>query len=249
MKKRIPAFILMLSLFVTGAFAANAYKKSIEVEYGISLSINGQTPTLTDVNGKIVQPFVYQGTTYVPIRAVGENLGASVNYDENSNRATLVSANQTSAITKQDILILSAIEEMEDISNAYINIGDSYSIICSRILSGTSYSSLLPSLNSLISSANSYVQPLKNQFNSLSPYMISGMYDDLIGNVDLLEDCAYTAQLCQDIVNHLNSNPYDYDAVEDLMDCYSLLQETAIFVGTSAEKSFNQWTSILTDNA
>lgn len=87
MKKRIPAVILMFSLFLTGAFAANTYQKSINVEYGITLSINGQTPRLTDVNGKTVQPFVYDGTTYVPIRAVGENLGASVIYEQSTNTA------------------------------------------------------------------------------------------------------------------------------------------------------------------
>lgn len=89
MKKRIPAIILMFSLFLTGAFAANTYQKSIEVEYGISLSINGQTPTLTDADGNIVKPFVYQGTTYVPIRAVGENLGADVSYNQEQNLAEI----------------------------------------------------------------------------------------------------------------------------------------------------------------
>lgn len=89
MKKRIPAVILMFSLFLTGAFAANTYQKSINVEYGITLSINGQTPRLTDVNGKTVQPFVYDGTTYVPIRAVGENLGVGVTYNSSSNTAIL----------------------------------------------------------------------------------------------------------------------------------------------------------------
>lgn len=87
MKKRIPAVILMFTLFLTGAFAANTYQKSINVEYGINLNIEGASPTLTDVNGKSVQPFVYDGTTYVPIRAVSENLGASVQYDSASNTA------------------------------------------------------------------------------------------------------------------------------------------------------------------
>ena len=33
MKQRIPAVILMFALFLSTSFAANAYKKSIEVEY------------------------------------------------------------------------------------------------------------------------------------------------------------------------------------------------------------------------
>lgn len=89
MKKRIPAIILMFTVFLTGAFAANTYRKNIQVEYGISLSINGRTPTLTDADGNIVKPFVYQGTTYVPIRAVGENLGADVSYNPEQNLAEI----------------------------------------------------------------------------------------------------------------------------------------------------------------
>ena len=89
MKKRIPAVILMFSLFLTGAFAANTYQKSINVEYGITVSLNSKPLNMTDVNGKPVQAFVYQGTTYVPIRAISENLGVNVNYDSTYNIAHL----------------------------------------------------------------------------------------------------------------------------------------------------------------
>lgn len=249
MKKRIPAVILMFALFLSTSFAANAYKKSIEVEYGITLSINDQTPTLTDVNGKTVQPFVYQGTTYVPIRAVGENLGADIGYDAKTNKATIISANSSSSISAQDIRIISAIEDMEDIANAYISISNSYSTICDAILSDYPYYSAISSVNSLISGAANQVESLKSRLNTLSPYMVSGMYDDLIQNIDLLEDCISTSELCQDIVNNLGSNPYDYNAISDLMDCYSLLGETAMSVGTSAENAFNQWIQILVDKA
>lgn len=94
MKKRIPAVILMFSLFLTGAFAANTYQKSINVEYGIKLVIEGASTSLTDVNGKTVQPFVYDGTTYVPIRAVAENLGVDVTYNSSSNTAILDDAKE-----------------------------------------------------------------------------------------------------------------------------------------------------------
>lgn len=249
MKKRIPAIILMFTVFLTGAFAANTYKKSIEVEYGITLSINGRTPTLTDADGNIVKPFVYQGTTYVPIRAVGENLGADVGYDEKANKATVISANSSSNITVQDIRIISAIEDMEDIAEAYISISRSYSTICDAILSDYPYYSAISSVNSLISDAKNQVESLKSRLKTLSPYMVSGMYDDLIENIDLLEDCISTSELCQDIVSYIGSNAYDYNAISDLMDCYSLLSETAMSVGTSAENAFNQWVQILADKA
>lgn len=89
MKKRLIAATLMFAVFLTSAFAATAYQKSITVDYNINLNINGKTPTLTDVNGKQVQPFTYEGTTYVPIRAVANEMGASVGYDNATQTATI----------------------------------------------------------------------------------------------------------------------------------------------------------------
>ena len=87
--KRITAAILMFVLFFATAFAANAYQRSITVDYNINLEINGGTPALTDVNGKTVQAFTHEGTTYVPIRAVAEEMGAYVGYDSSTNTAVV----------------------------------------------------------------------------------------------------------------------------------------------------------------
>lgn len=103
MKKRLTAIGLMLAFFTTGALAATSYQKTITVDYGVTLSINGSTPTLTDVNGNTVQPFTYNGTTYVPIRAVSDKLSANVEYDATTKTATvtrktpgeIVAANRT----------------------------------------------------------------------------------------------------------------------------------------------------------
>ena len=81
MNKRFVAATTMMAMFVTSAAAATAYQKSITANYGISLEINGNKANLTDVNGKTVEPFTYNGTTYVPIRAVAENMGSYVGYD------------------------------------------------------------------------------------------------------------------------------------------------------------------------
>lgn len=85
MKKRIPAIILMLALFLTTSYAANAYKKSITVESGVNVEFNGDALNMTDVNGKAVEAFIYNGTTYVPLRAVSGAFGADIAYDANSN--------------------------------------------------------------------------------------------------------------------------------------------------------------------
>lgn len=80
MKKRfrIPIIGLICCLLLgTIAFAVNGRK--ITATYGgITIYLNGQKQVATDVNGKVVEPLIYQGTTYVPIRAVSEWLGKTV---------------------------------------------------------------------------------------------------------------------------------------------------------------------------
>ena len=71
---------------VTGtALAANAVYKNIRVQYcGIKLVVDGQTVIPKDANGKVVEPFIYNGTTYLPVRAVGNAVDKKVKWDGNS---------------------------------------------------------------------------------------------------------------------------------------------------------------------
>ncbi len=83
------ATVLVISLAIP-AIAATV-RKTIEVEYGIQLQIDGAKAEFKDVNGNVVKPFVYNGTTYVPIRGAAESLFASVGYDSATNQATITS--------------------------------------------------------------------------------------------------------------------------------------------------------------
>ena len=77
---RIPIIGLICCMLLgTIAFAVNGRK--ITATYGgITIYLNGQKQVATDVNGKTVEPLIYQGTTYVPIRAVSEWLGKTVTW-------------------------------------------------------------------------------------------------------------------------------------------------------------------------
>lgn len=71
---------LLVALAVP-AFATTG-KKQMEVDYlDIKLVVDGKEVTPKDVNGNVVEPFVYNGTTYLPVRAVGEALGKTVLWD------------------------------------------------------------------------------------------------------------------------------------------------------------------------
>lgn len=84
MKKRIPAIILMFALFLTISYAANTYRKTIAVTSGVNVEFNNEAIDMTDANGKAVEAFIYNGTTYVPIRAVSNAFGADIGYDRNT---------------------------------------------------------------------------------------------------------------------------------------------------------------------
>lgn len=89
MKKRIPAIILMFALFLTTSYAANTYRKTIAVTSGVNVEFNNEAIDMTDANGKAVEAFIYNGTTYVPIRAVSNAFGADIGYDRNTQTISI----------------------------------------------------------------------------------------------------------------------------------------------------------------
>jgi len=73
-------FGLLISLSLP-TFAASVVKQ-IEAYYNnIKIVVNGNVITPKDPNGNIVEPFIYNGTTYLPVRAVANALGQSVSWD------------------------------------------------------------------------------------------------------------------------------------------------------------------------
>lgn len=89
MKKKLIPLLLAAAMLVTTAAATQTQQQTLTATYGVQLVVDGQARTLTDVNGTVVRPFVSNGTTYVPIRAIAELFGAEVSYDRNSNTATI----------------------------------------------------------------------------------------------------------------------------------------------------------------
>ena len=67
---------------VIGANAADTLKEiSAYLNYGITIKYNGEVQNLTDAGGTRVYPISYNGTTYLPVRAVSNMLGIGVDWD------------------------------------------------------------------------------------------------------------------------------------------------------------------------
>lgn len=75
------AVIIALSITV---FAEDISKTINAVYMNVKLVVDGIQIEPKDANGNYVEPFIYNGTTYLPVRAVGEALGKDVSWDGNT---------------------------------------------------------------------------------------------------------------------------------------------------------------------
>lgn len=88
-----------LGWFVTGVLAAVMVLqltspslaalagKTIQVFTGVNVYVDDQLVQPKDAKGNPVEVFVYNGTTYLPIRAIGEALGKPVQWEGKTNSA------------------------------------------------------------------------------------------------------------------------------------------------------------------
>ncbi len=87
MKKLVPFFtgMLVATLIFALALPAMADGRFTELKDvmvgGVRIVVDGQELHPTDVNGTPVEPLVYNGTTYLPVRAVSNALGKAVYWD------------------------------------------------------------------------------------------------------------------------------------------------------------------------
>ena len=67
----------------------------------IKICVDGVEMTPRDTAGKEVEPFIYNGTTYLPVRAVGEAVGKEVSYDGSTNTVYLGKSGQVKYLGQQ----------------------------------------------------------------------------------------------------------------------------------------------------
>ncbi len=88
-KDKIKGFVsgLCVALVISsGTVFADSLSKTVTAVYNnIKIVIDGKEITPKDANGNTVEPFIIDGTTYLPVRAVSEALGKEVDWDGTSN--------------------------------------------------------------------------------------------------------------------------------------------------------------------
>ena len=97
MKKELKGFIigLIVSAFaVSGMAYARTGAEMIEAAYNnVKIYIDGVLLDPKDADGNTVEPFVSNGTTYLPVRAIANAFGKDVNWDAETSSVMLGSRN------------------------------------------------------------------------------------------------------------------------------------------------------------
>lgn len=88
----------------------------------IRVTLDGQVVTLKNVTGQTIEPFIMNGSTYIPVRAVAAALGCEVGWDDRTSTVILVSEQKT---LEQRILMYQIKANQGDAEAAY-NLGCCY---------------------------------------------------------------------------------------------------------------------------
>lgn len=107
MKKKISvltACMLVAASLAVGASAVGViqYVQS-ELRPDFSIVIDGKEQTFKNAQGDTVYPLLYDGTTYLPVRAIGNMMGKTVYWYEDEKRIELKDNNTT--VTDADVIV------------------------------------------------------------------------------------------------------------------------------------------------
>ena len=99
--KKILYITIVLMMILTNFVYASVGSKEETLQYmGVKLSIDGNEIVPMDVNKNVVNPFIIDGTTFLPVRAFSEALGKEVKWEGDTNSIYITSKND---IKKQEM--------------------------------------------------------------------------------------------------------------------------------------------------
>lgn len=136
MKKstKILTTALLAAALSVGSFAAGKYI-DITVDPTVKIKVNGEEFKPKDANGNDVMTFIYNGTTYAPLRALAEAYGLEVGYDAAANMATVDEpGKQTAAAPVQPGTITMGMQNALKKAESYLSWGAfSYSSLIKQL--------------------------------------------------------------------------------------------------------------------
>lgn len=107
MKKKITvltACVLCAAGIAVGVSAAGIIQKvQSEIRPDFTVKIDGEVRAFKNADGDTVYPMLYEGTTYLPVRAIGELMGKTVYWYEDDKLIEL--KDEGTAVTDADVII------------------------------------------------------------------------------------------------------------------------------------------------
>ena len=107
LKKKVTllaALGLCLAGVIAGVSAATVIQKvESELRPDFTIVVDGEVQTFKNAQGETVYPMLYDGTTYLPVRAIGELMGKTVYWYEDEKRVELKTEQTT--VTDADVIV------------------------------------------------------------------------------------------------------------------------------------------------
>ncbi len=90
MKKRIIILAILLTLCITVTANGEAVYRQLDAAFtGIKVLVNGKAIEAKDGSGNAVEPFIVDGVTYLPVRAIAEALDKDVSYNADTRTVSI----------------------------------------------------------------------------------------------------------------------------------------------------------------
>lgn len=191
MKDKLKGIVLGIVIgvmLVPTAFAAiGTVTKDLSYD-DIKISLNGKIIEPKDANGNKIEPFIIEGTTYLPVRAVGDALGLNVEWEATSKTVLLMDSSKSVSTTGK------VVYEKGGIKITYVGIKQEDSFIDFKFLiennasNGITVQTRDESINGYMMSGimSEDVQPGKKANGALT-YYNSMLEENGIDNIDELE--------------------------------------------------------------
>ena len=191
MKDKLKGIVLGIVIgvmLVPTAFAAiGTVTKDLSYD-DIKISLNEKIIEPKDANGNKIEPFIIEGTTYLPVRAVGDALGLNVEWEATSKTVLLMDSSKSVSTTGK------VVYEKGGIKITYVGIKQEDSFIDFKFLiennasNGITVQARDESINGYMMSGimSEDVQPGKKANGALT-YYNSMLEENGIDNIDELE--------------------------------------------------------------
>ncbi len=115
--------VLIVGIAVGAVGAGLISEIKAEVRRDFEILVDGEVKTFKNASGDRVYPILYEGTTYLPVRAIGELMDKKVYWFENEKKIEL--KDEKSTVTDADAIVLQPpAEKFEEKQSAKNYIGE-----------------------------------------------------------------------------------------------------------------------------